>query len=98
MARKRKTIEVKKLLDWANDMLANENLSSDEHSGVCHFIENVLHESGNYAGFNHVYWMNGGFKAWEAAGEPGFPEKNKYIVGPSGDEYARFYYHAIGLK
>jgi len=51
-------------------------------------IEQVLRDSGNYAGFGYPYWNETGYKLWKAEGEPGFPEKQKYI----GNEYDRQYF------
>lgn len=45
-------------------------------------------EAKEYNGFRYLYWSKQGFEEWKEAGEPGFPEKNKYI----GPEYDRAYY------
>ena len=38
--------------------------------------------------FQYIDWHNGGYEQWMKDGEPGFPEKSKYI----GPEYKRKYY------
>lgn len=49
----KKTISVMTLLKNANRILALPSVSQDEKKAVSSFIENVLHETGNYAGFNY---------------------------------------------
>lgn len=86
----------------ANRRLALSTLTSEEKQGVCELLEFVLHESGNYAGYNDNYWLTVGYKEWKDAGEPGFPEKELYIYGPKKksdsrslpkyDKFSRTYY------
>lgn len=87
----RKTIEVKKLRDMANGMLASE-ISQPEKRSICSLIENVLMDTGNYKGYNHNYWMEKGYRQWVDDGKPDFPEKEFYIYGPNKDEYGRTYF------
>jgi len=49
----RKTVDVLKLLKWANHNLkrTDEFATADFKSGICSMIELVLHETNNYAGF-----------------------------------------------
>lgn len=94
----RQTFSVDKFRKFVNDQLAKPErhsditgatyLTQDEKRGLCSALEHVLHKTGNYAGFNYVYWLEHGFHEWEAAGEPGFPEKQKFL----GPEYDRYYY------
>ena len=53
MAKKKKTLGVFHMLDYANNQLArtDEYGSSDFKSGVCVMIERILHDTGNYNGF-----------------------------------------------
>ena len=85
----KKTTSVEMFKNWANEQLkrTDEYATQEFKAGICTGLERVLHDSGNYNGFNHNYWNATGFKAWLAAGEPDFPEKNKYI----GPEYDRCY-------
>ena len=53
MVKKKKTLGVFHMLDYANNQLArtDEYGSSDFKSGVCVMIERILHDTGNYNGF-----------------------------------------------
>lgn len=95
MARKanaRKTFEVEAFKDWVNERLADDHpsLTQDFKRGLATALERVLHDTGNYAGFQNLYWQEQGYREWKDAGEPGFPEKEQYITG--GEEYSRIYY------
>lgn len=95
MARKRKTVDVSALLAEANRLLAHEDnivCNPSFRKGVAALIEKALMSTGNYQGFQFLTWEGGGFAAWEAAGRPGFPEKDKYI----GDETKRRYLGEAG--
>ncbi len=59
-------------------------------AALCSILESVLHESGNYKGYNCLHWLKGGCDMWESAGKPDFPEKTQFING--GKEYCRHYY------
>jgi len=89
---KRKTIEVKVVKDKINDLLGNPELklNQDEKKALCTFLEGVLMDTGNYRGFQHVYWCEKGYQEWVDAGTVEGPEKNKFIVGDRG-EWARIY-------
>ena len=89
--RKTKTVNVEKLKSILNKRLRDLTIPQEIKRGYCASLELILHESGNYKGFQYCYWDEQGFKEWQAAGEPGGKEKNQYIVGNFG-EYSRFYY------
>lgn len=59
-------------------------------AALCSILESVLAESGNYNGFNYLYWMKVGCDRWNKDGQPDFPKKNEYLYG--GKEYCRHYY------
>jgi len=93
MARKRKTIDVAAVLAEGNRLLAlldtdNGHICPAFRQGVSALLESVLMATGNYQGYNFNAWEGGGYTAWVAAGEPRFPEKDKYL----GDQTARRYY------
>ena len=48
-----KTINVEKVVNWANDHLARTDDYADAKfkAGICTTIENILHMSNNYNGF-----------------------------------------------
>jgi hypothetical protein len=56
MAKGKKTIEVKALLEWANMQLARNDEYADVgfKSGIATMIERVLLDSGNYNGYYHL--------------------------------------------
>jgi hypothetical protein len=90
----RKTIEVSKVVDMANKMLANEDISQQEKSGIACLLEEVLHATNQYQGFNSLYWLTVGYKKWVEAGKPDFPEKHKFL----GQEWDRHYYGGGNVK
>lgn len=91
--RKRKTVSIASIVGEANRMLSLVTMTSDEKQGICTLVESVLMSANAYRGFNYnYYWHDTGCKEWRAAGEPEGPEKDKYIYGPSGCQYARRYY------
>ena len=51
----RKTINVAKMLYWANFQLARTDEVADQgyKQGVCDMIEQILHSTGNYKGFGY---------------------------------------------
>jgi hypothetical protein len=50
----RKTMQIRELLDRANYMLAASTCEPAERQAICSFIESILHDTGNYSGFNHL--------------------------------------------
>jgi hypothetical protein len=56
MAKKKKTLGVAQLLDYANLQLkrTDSDATKDFKSGVCTMIERVLHDTGNYNGFMFI--------------------------------------------
>ena len=88
----RKKMPVQEIIEEANRLLAlqdNKTVNADFRRGVAALTEQILFASKNYAGFNYVAWTDeGGHEAWKAAGEPGFPEKERFL----GDPTRRFYY------
>ena len=86
MARKRTTLEVETIKAKANAALAGDYGDAGYRAGIASLLETVLHATGQYKGFNHLGWMNGGCDAWRAAGEP---KDNAPFIG---DESRRYYY------
>jgi len=52
----RKTVEISKLLTWANLQLArtDSRATAEWKSGVCTIIEQALFDTGNYQGFGFI--------------------------------------------
>jgi len=86
MARKRKTVDVQAIRAKINARLADEATGTVPRMALATLLESVLMDTGNYRGFNYLGWLNGGYAAWEAAGEP--EDKVPFI----GDETRRVYF------
>lgn len=89
--RARKTVTVEQVRELGNRLLAiedNAHVNADFRKGVAAVLETILHETGNYAGFNFLDWLRGGYEKWIEAGAPKFPEKAKFL----GDESKRVYF------
>jgi hypothetical protein len=84
--KRRKTIEVAKILGLVNAKLALATLSQDEKSVLCSLLEDVLMATENYHGFNFITWLEGGYERWVEAGKP---EDRTPFLEP---EYDRRYY------
>ena len=56
MAKGRKTVEVKELLEWANTQLGRTDEYADVgfKSGIACMIERVLLNAGAYNGYSHI--------------------------------------------
>jgi hypothetical protein len=93
-SKSRNTFNIVELKDWVNQQLERTDDFADDKfkAGLCCVIEHVLTTTNRYKGYNDNYWLKSGFQEWRKAGEPGFPEKNKYCYGPSGQRYNRHYY------
>jgi len=89
----RKTFKIEVFKEYVNKQLerTDDFATQKFKAGLCLALEEVLFRTGNYNGYNYNYWIKKGFKEWQEAGEPGFPEKNKYLYGKGGHEYNRFY-------
>ena len=87
MARARKTVEIKILKDEANRRMAIEGMSDETISGIFCFMSSILHDTGNYHGFNFVEWAKeGGCERWIADGSP--EDNTPYL----GNQKRRFFY------
>jgi hypothetical protein len=90
MSKRRSTVDVAVILEKANKYLAlGSGLygpTPDQRLGVASLLETILHDTGNYAGYNLLGWMNGGYDAWVADGKPA--STAAYL----GDDSRRFYY------
>lgn len=84
MGKKRKTIEVKELVEFANKLLKDSKDSmKKERSGICTVIEHALHTTGNYHGFSYLPDQ---FEQTTYMGEPAV----RFIK--NHDETRRFYH------
>ena len=100
MGKSKKTFDVETFKQYVNSQLERTDEFANESfkSGLCVALEETLHKTGNYKGFNHLYWNETGFKDWVNAGQPeDWETKKVFILGDKsskyrGNEYARRYY------
>ncbi len=90
MARSKKMTAVVDIVNEANRLMALPDSQYNDDGfrrGVAALVEHVLHQTGNYAGFQYADWHNGGCRRWQ---EDGRPEGNKdaYL----GNETRRIYF------
>lgn len=76
----RKTIKIDELKKILNEEILSAR-SETEKIALRNVTEKILYKTGNYRGFNQLYWMERGHQEWREAGEPDFPEKDSYIYG-----------------
>jgi len=97
----RKTINVDKLKAFANTQLArtDKDATEDFKSGICVMLEKALHLSGNYKGYNDLYWIETGANEWRTIGNETevWEVKKDYIYGTPdskyhGNKFSRLYY------
>lgn len=81
----RKTFDVATFHAQMNNRIARE-LNEDRRQAFCYVLESVLHETGQYRGYQYLDWENGGCGRWHADGEP---RDTRPYLGP---EYLRRYY------
>ena len=88
----RKTFKVEDLKARVNGCIRDTQYTNAEKSVMCMLLENVLHETGNYKGYQYLYWDVTGYDLWKRAGEPEGDDKNQYITNNGLEEYSRYYY------
>lgn len=95
MAKGKKTIKVARVLEMANKILAAEDspyVTDGMRKGIASLLEQILHDTDNYSGFNYLEWLNGGCKRWQEAGRP---EDNRAYLG---NETKRVYYASKAMR
>lgn len=101
MARSKKTFDVETFKSYVNKQLSrtDEYATEDFKSGLCVALQEILHRTGNYNGFNDLYWLEIGWDEWRTIGNEteDWEEKKKYIYGTAdskyrGCQYSRRYY------
>lgn len=83
---KTKTFKVADLKNKINHRLAHGDDSPEVRLELCGLLESILHDTGNYKGFNYVAWLEGGCDRWHRDGKP--EHTSRYL----GDETRRFYF------
>jgi hypothetical protein len=96
MTRQKYLAAIEQAAKKLNTILA-EDCPQSVKAGICTTIEAMLSAADCYDGYGNLYWRETGFRDWQEAGEPEFPEKMRYIIGPenggpSTGEYSRVYY------
>jgi hypothetical protein len=96
----KKTFRINDLLNYVNDQLkrTDQHASDSFKEGMCVLLEHVLNNAKAYEGYNHNYWLQQGYDEWVKAGKPGFPEKNQFIYGPTGQKFNRYYFHSQAVS
>lgn len=86
--KRNKTIKIERLKEMINEKL-KADISKDQKIALSFLLEEVLHETGNYNGYNYLYWIEKGHEEWLKAG--GNKHEEKYLYG-DGHEFNRRYY------
>jgi hypothetical protein len=81
----RKTFDVAEFTAKMNNRISRET-SEDARRAFCYVLADVLHETGQYRGFQYLDWENGGYDRWVNDGRP---TDNRPYLGP---EHKRRYY------
>ena len=84
--RRRKTIQIEWIRTRVNEMLATSLCSPEERMAMASVLTMILHETGNYRGFNYIEWLQDGHEQWKADGKP--HDNTPYL----GDQSRRVYY------
>jgi hypothetical protein len=94
----RKTVNVSKVLDVANKLLAlpeSEDHNASFRAGVASVLGAVLFDANAYAGFNYLAWVQGGFEQWKKDNEALGASASEPVISTEaylGDQTRRFYY------
>lgn len=87
----RKTFDVTKFKTYVNTQLARTDAYATEEfkGGLCIALEEVLQRTGNYNGFQYLYWEEIGWEEWRSSGNEteDWEEKKKYIYGTADSKY-----------
>ena len=83
---KTKSVKVDWVKKQVHTMLRESTCSPEIRLGFCSVLEQILHKTGNYNGFQYLDWLDGGCERWNADGRP--KDNTPYL----GDQSRRFYY------
>ena len=91
MARNKKTFDVETFKSYVNIQLSrtDEYATESFKSGLCIALQEVLHRTGNYSGFNYLYWLETGWNEWRTIGNEteDWEKKKKFIYGTPDSKY-----------
>jgi hypothetical protein len=83
----RKTIDVDQIKKMVNDRIRISPPEAKwERIALHSLLTTILHDTGNYRGFNYIDWRDGGYDKWVQDGEP--DDKARYL----GDQTKTFFY------
>ena len=79
--KQRKTLNRDLVVTQFNKLISDlcDRNQSESAVRVAMTLEAVLMEMNDYRGFQYVDWENGGCAEWVKAGQPDFPEKDKFF-------------------
>lgn len=91
--RAKKTFTVSEFKKIVNEQLERTDEFADNKykEGICLMWHKVANRTGQYNGYQYLYWHLQGYDEWVKAGQPEGIVKEDFIVGNLG-EYARRYY------
>lgn len=84
MKRAKKTIKVEDLKNRINNGI-RRGLTKEIRLTLAIVLADILHETGNYKGFNYIEWVEGGHAQWVNDGKP--EDNSPYIGDKSLIEY-----------
>lgn len=76
---KRKTVPVVDIVRLGNAMMERD-IPVEAKRAVRSLVESILHDTGNYHGFNYIAWSRWGWRKWIEDGEP--EDKTPYLGDP----------------
>ena len=94
MRNKKTQFKVEDFKALANELLKQQDAAATDayKKGVCELLERVLRKCNREIEYDYTYWKESGYMQWMQDGEPEVADKKqKYILGPSGQEYNRTY-------
>jgi len=80
---KTKTFSVEKFKDYVNAQMkrTDTGMTNEVRDGLDLALNEVLHSTGNYHGFQYVDWDEGGYQQWVDDGKP--EDNTKYLGNQS---------------
>jgi hypothetical protein len=87
MARGRKTIHVRAIVDMVNSFNAQSTCAPEVRRGWNHLVSDILHDTGNYNGFNYLTEAMMEVEAppgviHTPGGKPVFPDESRRFYFP----------------
>ncbi len=93
----RKTIDIKNVIQSINGRIKT-SASVEVRRELGLLATELLSAVNSYGGYNYNYWLKQGYQEWLVDGMPEFPEKEKYILGPTLDKTMVTYFVQEGKR